>query len=120
MTELKQRTFLENAATLEKVQSNILELLRNQRQPSAHELVEYVEQELGLEARWDITEAVTNIIDQSEVTHAVCEFLRSLIDDGTLASALRGEDAPDRELVSTIDLLFEQSRLYRSSESFRK
>ena len=105
---------------LEQVQSRILELLWNQRQPSPHELVEYVEQKLGLEARWDITEAVTNIIDQGEVTRAVRAFLRYLIDDGTLAAALRGEDAPDRELVSTIDRLFEQSQLYRSSEKFQE
>ena len=120
MAELTQFTRSRNAAMLEQVHSKILELLWNQRQPSAHEPVEHVGQKLGLEARWDITEAVTNIIDQGEVTRAVRAFLRTLIDDGTLAAALREEDAPDQEFVSTIDLLFKQSQLYRSSEKFQE
>jgi hypothetical protein len=41
------------------------------------------------------------------------------MDDGNMARALRGEGAPDREMVSSIDALLHQSKAYRSSEAFR-
>jgi hypothetical protein len=48
------------------------------------------------------------------------DYMTALIEDGSLARVLRGQDAPDREMISTIDLLLEQSRTYRSSPAFRE
>ncbi len=98
----------------------IVEVVSRHHQPSARELLEAVEQRLGLEARWDLMAVVARLAQSPTLTRANRDYLRSLIDDGSLAHALRGDAGPDRERVSTIDELLRQSRVYRSSEAFRE
>jgi hypothetical protein len=53
-------------------------------------------------------------------TRSVRDYLISILESGGLAQALRGEDAPDRETISTIDLLLHQSVHYRKSGAFQE
>ncbi len=108
------------ASVVENIAAYIQYTLDNYQQPSAHELVEQIECEFGLVARWDLPLVVSTLAESSGLTRANRQYLCSLIGDGSLAKALRGEDAPDRELLSTIDALFQQSKLYRSSEEFQE
>ena len=102
------------------IEAFILELLRKHQQPSARELLDVVERELGIEARWNLRAVMESLLTGPKATRAERDYLRSMMDDGSLAQALRGVDAPDRERVSSIDALLHQSNAYRSSEAFRE
>jgi hypothetical protein len=88
--------------------------------PTALELVKELEAELGVEARWDLMAAVRGMACSDDLTRADRDYITALIEDGSLTKALRGEAAPDHEVISTIDLLLEESRIYHSSPSFRE
>lgn len=97
-----------------------MDLLSQRQQPAARELLETVEEKVGLEARWDVMTVVERLAESLTLTRANRDYLRSLIDDGSMAHALRGEAAPDRERISTVDELLRHSRVYRTSEAFRE
>src|SRR5262249_51421537 len=103
-----------------RIEAVIVDLLSRHQQPSARELLGAVEQRLGLQARWDLMAVVARLTQSPTLTRADHDYLLSLIEDGSMAQALRGDAAPDRERVSTIDELFRQSRAYRSSKAFRE
>lgn len=98
----------------------ILGLLQDGQQPSAHELLRAVESKGGMEGRWGLMAAVERMAEDPKSTRSVRDYLSSLLETGSLAKALRGEDAPDREMISTIDLLLQQTTRYRRSESFQE
>lgn len=105
---------------LNQVEAFILELLSKHRQPSARELLDSLERKLGVEARWDLMAVMVSLLAGPKLTRADRDYLQSLIGDGSMAQALRGVGAPDREMVSSIDALLHQSNIYRSSEAFRE
>jgi hypothetical protein len=102
------------------VEEVIADLLQAGQQPSAHELLRAVEQQAGMQARWELMVAVERMAGDSKWTRSVREYLTSLLETGSLAQAMRGEDVPDREMISTIDLLLQQSTRYRKSEAFQE
>ncbi len=102
------------------VERVILDLLENGQQPSANELLQAVETKAGMEARWSLMVVVEQMAKSGKWTRSVRDYLASMLETGSLAQALRGEGAPDREMISTIDLLLQQSVRYRNSESFQE
>ena len=90
------------------------------RQPSAHELVAELDRKIGIIARWDLVSVVKALCKDRELTQAVRDYLESLVEGDTLIKALRGERAPDQEVISTIDDLLRQSAIYRSSEAYQE
>ncbi|MHB8957808.1 MAG: ImmA/IrrE family metallo-endopeptidase [Pirellulaceae bacterium] len=60
------------------------------------------------------------LAEDSGLTRSIREYLRSLTVGGNLAKALRGEEAPDREAISSIDFLLNQSKRYGSSQAFQE
>lgn len=78
-----------------------------------------METSLGLPARWELIAVVEELADNEAYTRSVRDYFRSLVANGGLAKALRGEDAQDRETISSIDVLLRQSASYRSSEAFQ-
>ncbi len=100
------------------VERFIRDVLARRRQPSARELLSDIETALGLPARWHVSALVRKLEGDPGLTRAHRDYLRSLL-DGDLARALRGEGAPDAEMVSSIDHLVRQSRVYRASEAFK-
>jgi hypothetical protein len=102
------------------VEAVIAELLRTGHQPSALELLRAVEENAGMLARWGLIPAVERMAKSQDWTLALRGYLTSLIETGNLAQALRGEDVPGRETISTIDLLLQQSTRYRGSEAFQE
>jgi hypothetical protein len=47
-------------------------------------------------------------------------YLESLVRSGDLDDALRGVDAPRREIVSNIDALLRHTKIYQCSDQFRE
>jgi len=104
----------------EKVEAFVREILRDYRRPSARELVIELDQKIGSKARWDIPRIVRMLADDPKVTRSDRDYLQSLIEDDNLAKALRGEGAPEREIVSTIDALIQESKMYRGTRAFNE
>jgi hypothetical protein len=100
------------------VREALLSVLAKPVQPSARELLLTIERQLGVKARWEIGAAVQALIDERATSQSTRAFLRSLLESGDMEAALRGEGAPDRDFVSSIDSLLAQSREYRGSAKF--
>jgi len=104
----------------EQIRALLLDIFQRRMQPSAPELVEKVETELGLEARWDIKSVIISLISDKEITGGDREYLGFMIEDGSLDKALQGEKAPVNAVGSTIDALISESKAYQSSEAFQE
>jgi hypothetical protein len=120
MFEIHQPTVFSLPEIALHVEAFIRSILTSYRRPSAHELLAELEQEIGLESRWDLSNILEWLADDEEITGADRDYIRSLLEDGSLSEALRGDSAPAREVASTIDALLHQSKLYRSSIAFRE
>src|SRR5271155_4244562 len=88
--------------------------------PSARELLRYVEQRICLDARWAFKDAVDDCSRLSKLRGADREYFETMIEDGSVDAALRGEGAAEEEVISTIDALLRQSAVYRTSKAFRE
>lgn len=117
---MEQMNLFPTCVFYNQVRELIRDILARHRQPSARELLEIVEKSIGLEARWDFKTVLVDLSKDRNVTGADRQYCQSLLKDGSMDAALRGEDAPDEEAVSTIDALLHQSQVYRRSESFRE
>jgi hypothetical protein len=107
-----------SAGFAEEVEAFIRSKLASYQQPSARELLLELEKEISWQSRWDFEDVVRQLMDDATLTRADREYLQSLIEDDGLHKALRGEGAPPREIVSTIDAMLRQSKVYRSSKAF--
>jgi hypothetical protein len=102
------------------VEPIIARLLRSGQQPSAHELLRAVEAAAGMKARWEVKAAIERMAANPKWTRAVRNYLTALLETGSLGQALRGEAASDRKMISTIDLLLQQSTHYRNTAAFQE
>jgi hypothetical protein len=120
MGEPEQYALLTNekVPTLKRVMEALVDALDRHEQPSAWDIVDSIERELGWKARWFVKEALNELKLVSRSTKARRSFLDSLIESGDLAEALRGLDAPKKEIASSIDSLLRNSKTYQSSEQF--
>jgi hypothetical protein len=98
----------------------VVGVLCRHEQPSAWELVKIVERELGWKARWCLAPAVKEVNSASTSKNAWRSYLDSLMESGDLEAALRGADAPKKEIASSIDSLLRHSKVYQYSEQFRE
>lgn len=97
-------------------------LLQGPTRPSAQELLQAVEYQIGLSARWYLTEAMKTISNEKgpdAASRADRDYLAAMLEDGSIAAALRGGDGVDPEIVSTVDALVRQSALLRSTTAYR-
>ena len=120
MSDLKQLDLFEKPELAVPLRAMLIDLLDSRQQPSATELVQMVEQKVGLEARWELIQVVQELADCDELTHANRDYFKSLLRGKSLDQALRGAEAPDHEAISSIDFLLGQSRRYRDSQSFQE
>lgn len=114
-----QLALFEKPQRAEEISRFILDLLQAHQLPSPSELVIQVEKRLGMEARWELLDVVVQLADSPNLTQSNRNYLHSLVVNGGLSKALRGEDVQDRETISSIDLLLKQSQRYNGSEAFQ-
>jgi hypothetical protein len=110
----------EEAPSLQKVVEVVIGVLSKHEQPSAWDLVRIIERELGWKSRWCVKAAVGELKSRSDSTRAWRGYLDSLTKSGDLDAALRGADAPRKEIASSIDSLLRHSKVYQYSEQFRE
>lgn len=101
----------------------ILEALNNmlleKRRPSALELVAELRRTLGPDIEAFIPDAVDIISQCRYIPKADREYFQTLVQSGDLTRALRAPVGQDTDILSTIDVLVERSRIYRTSQAFR-
>lgn len=100
-----------------KVREAVITLLRTTR-PSAKELVDFIEEQLGLKARWDIQAVITALSQNKDLTQDARRFLGEMIESGELAESLRGDVQRDTDTHTGITELLRQGKLYRDSSAF--
>lgn len=100
------------------VREAVLAVLSKPAQPSARELLVAIDSRVGIKARWEAKEVIEALAHERSVSQSIREYLRSMLESGDLDTALRGERAPEKEFVSSIDSLLKQSREYRGSGKF--
>ncbi len=94
--------------------------LRALEQPSAWDILACIEQTAGWQARWSLETVLTRMSTDALLTHSDREYLRSLLFSGDLELALRGTDAPRRDVETGIDSLLRQGSAYRGSKEFQE
>lgn len=100
------------------IRDAVADLLSRNMQPSANELLSFLESTFGWAVRYDLPDVIDAMEDDHKYTWAIREYLRSISKSGALFRALRGEGAPDQDVVSTIDALVQQSKRYRDTKAF--
>lgn len=103
----------------EPVKAVVLALLKSGRQPSAWELLNEVETNIGMKGRFELAAVLEHLAEDKDLTGAHRAYCASARVSEDLAEALRGAGAPEKEIKSTIDSLLQQSRAYRGSKEFQ-
>jgi hypothetical protein len=112
--------FSESPTLTEQVEAFVAELICARMQPSSWELLSGLEECLGWKARWAVRPALQNLAEDLSLTRAARDYSKSLLESEDLDAALRGIDAPRREVLTGIDSLLRQSKAYRFSREFRE
>ena len=110
----------EETASLQKVMDVVGGVLGRHKQPSAWDLVGIVESEVGWKGRWFLKAVINELKGSPESKAAWRSYLDSLTKSDDLDAALRGADAPRKEIASSIDSLLRHSNIYRDSQEFRE
>ena len=103
-----------------RIRKLVLGLLSRSTQPSAWELIEHVERAAGLKARWEIESVLNILATDPKLTQLQRSYLLSVLETGELSQALKGEEAPRKQIESTVDELLRKSSAYRSSDQFQE
>ena len=120
MTEAQQLSLLGSCETRRRVVGYIKDMLAKARQPSARELVAELDRAIGIVARWDLGAVLASLVVDEGLTRAQHAYLRWLLEEEDLLTALRGDSASDGEAASSIDSLLQASRNYRKSTEFQE
>lgn len=120
MTGSHELPLFAEAPLLDKAVELVRAILARHAQPSAWELLQQLEQQLGPKARWVVVDALTRMADDGALTSASRAFVRELLLGSELRDALRGKERPGREVHSGIDELILGSSAYRTSTGFQE
>ena len=116
----EQPSLFDDQPDVKKVMDAVLQILKLRAQPSAWELLDYLDFNVGLKARWSVSEAIQRLIEDRQLTSVQRDFLSDLLASDDWSNALGGSEKPRQKIESTIDLLFSESEAYRNSESFQE
>lgn len=105
---------------IRKVMAAVRQILNLRAQPSAWELLDYLDSNVGLKARWSVVDAMQMLIQDKLLTSVKRDYLNDLLASEDWSNALSGSEKPRRKIESTIDILFRESDAYRNSESFQE
>lgn len=98
----------------------LLKILGSDRQPSAWEIIEIIENRFGPKAPLELQDVLVDISNDRFSTGATRDFAESLLESEDLVEALRGDEAPKKEILSSIDSLLRQSAAYRTTDDFKE
>jgi hypothetical protein len=89
MSESQQLCFLSSPDARADVAAYVKDVLREQRQPSARELVAELDRAIGIIACWDLESVLASLLDDKKVTHAGRAYLTSLLEGDDLVATSR-------------------------------
>jgi hypothetical protein len=102
------------------VEAFLIALLERTARPSAGELLRAIERDVSPQAKEHFEAALKTLVEDKTLRRADTAYLAAMLEDGSVAAALRGEGKADEETVSSIDALLRQTALYRSSAAFKE
>lgn len=108
---------------IEDVKTYLLNMIRNNREPSGSELLNEVENKFGWQVRWSICDIIKNLIEDKSLTRIGKEYFIEMVDENSehsIANALNGQAADNNIFKSTLDALLEDGQKYRKSADFRE
>lgn len=115
-----QQTLFATPEFFEEVRQWIIALIKRREQPSAAELIRRLEEEVGLESRYIVTEVISGLTRYEFFTILEVQYLQSLLDSGEILTALHGEVQTGKAIESSIDVLVSSTARYRGSKDFRE
>lgn len=104
----------------DQAQKVVMRLLRQGRRPSAWEVLDEIEKEIGFSGRFQVEPALESILSEREGTAEERAFVEGLLRSDDLYVALHGDAPPRQEAESTIDALFHASKVYGDSGKFQE
>jgi len=120
MGEQLQLDLTEDPSLAAPMKELLLKILGSGRQPSAWEVIDIVENNFGPKAPLELQEVLVGISNDRFITRATRDFAESLLESEDLIEALRGDEAPKKEIISSIDSLLRQSAAYRTTDNFKE
>lgn len=120
MTEASQAPLFITPDLSARVETFLRDLLESRHRPAPHELLALIEKQINVQARWDLMPCLGRLAEDNSLTREQREYGRSMLRHEDLATALRGDAPPRREIISSIDTLLQQTQVYRSSEAFKE
>ena len=115
-----QADLFEAADLADAINAFLMKVLREGRRPSALEFVLEVQSAIGPKSRWDLHRVVCDRAADMDLPRYEREYLRSLLESGDLDRALGGQEAPNADVMSTIDALIHSSAKYRNTAAFQE
>lgn len=106
----------------ENISRIVEDILSRPQQPSAVELLQLCEKQIGVGARENLKEAALRLIDDKNLPGYKRDYLKHLVGDNSLDRAIAGADdfKEKREINTGIDLLVAKSKAYRHSKEFKE
>lgn len=104
----------------QRVREVLLELLDQPAQPAPWELLEFIEQKVGIKSRWVILDILGRLEKDKALASYRRSYITSLLNSDDLHFALQHEEPPRLEVESSIDTLLRASGVYQSSEKFQE
>jgi len=118
MADMEQMNLFTPPDMSGRICETVVGLLARNIQPSARELLILLEKDFGWAVRYDLPDMLGNMAKDHALSRSIREYLNSLLNSGDFARALRGEGAPDQDMISSIDALVQQSQIYRNTGAF--
>jgi len=100
------------------VRQVLLDLVASGRWPSAAEVVQAVEEGVGLQGRIVILEVLQDLAEDKSSRIDARRYFESLARSSEMPAVLQGDAPAPRGVLSSIDTLLERSRAYRSAPAF--
>lgn len=110
----------QDAQLVRRICEVITSALNAPTQPSPHELVERVHEQVGSVAHWEIVPSLRVMAKDKVLPRLHRSYIESILNNGELVGALVGTSAPRKEIASSFDQLIHRSKSYRSSAGFRE
>jgi hypothetical protein len=102
------------------IYDEILKHLTSHHQPSAVELLEYLEECFGWKIRHFISPIIRQMRDDQDLQRYLRDYLKTTLSDEELEEALLGKAKPKQEYRGIFEELMQQSCQYRKSSTFQE
>lgn len=103
-----------------KAYKDACDLIRSGMQPSARELISQLQNKHGWRVRYLFRDIIREVEYKEKLSRALVEYIRTVLSDDEINMVFRAGTKPTSQEQSTIDELFRDSLIYRSSKAYQE